>query len=102
MTNNTRKLVIELDEVTFAELEVLAHGLHLQGYYSEEEIFDKQKNDFAPGVKKLLIQAAHSVSTGVRRPGSWERGIVDSIYCWDGSYNRGMFADCIKDMYQKK
>jgi hypothetical protein len=98
----TRKLQIELDEHTFSLLEVLAYGLFLEENENGDELpecpaFDKNRNDFGPGVRKLLEQVAGSMATGVRRPGAWEREVVDSLTGWQGTFNRGMFADCIKD-----
>lgn len=102
----TRKLVVELPESTFAYLEMLAFGLELESreHLSEDKQdmsdwdgFDKAKNDFAPAVRELLVSVANSVATGVARPGSWERGVVDSLTMWQGTYNKGMLAECIKE-----
>ncbi|MDO6543481.1 hypothetical protein [Photobacterium sanguinicancri] len=99
----TRKMQLELNEHTFAALEVLAVGLHLQ----ENNVLDKnwdgydEKNDdFSPAVRALLVRMSNSVSTGVVRSGSWEREVVDSLTGWDGTFNRGMFAECIKDDFK--
>ncbi|EGR3179507.1 hypothetical protein LCX91_004942 [Vibrio parahaemolyticus] len=99
----TRKIQLELHEHTFAALEALAFGLHIQdGNEITEEWkgYNKSKDDFSPAVRELLVQIANSVSTGVVRPGSWERGVVDSLTGWDGTFNRGMLAECIKDDFK--
>lgn len=96
----TRTIQLELSEHTFAVLEVLAFGLYLQEGNDKVlswEGYDKKKDDFAPAVKGLLVQVSNSLSTGVVRPNSWERDVVDSLTGWDGTFNRGMFAECIKD-----
>ncbi|CCN92053.1 conserved protein of unknown function (plasmid) [Vibrio nigripulchritudo SFn27] len=97
----TRKLQIELSDETFAYLEMLAFGLELERTdkddLSDWKGFDKQRNDFGPGVRELLQEIAGSIATGVDRPGSWERGVVDSLTGWQGTYNKGMLAECIKD-----
>ncbi|EHE7897955.1 hypothetical protein J0V14_004800 [Vibrio parahaemolyticus] len=97
----TRKLQIELSDETFAYLEMLAFGLELERSgkddLSDWNGFDKQRNDFGLGVRELLKEIADSVATGVYRPGSWERGVVDSLTGWQGTYNKGMLAECIKE-----
>ncbi|HFQ5347197.1 TPA: hypothetical protein ACGUPP_004310 [Vibrio vulnificus] len=97
----TRKLQIELSDETFAYLEMLAFGLELERSgkddLSDWKGFDKHKNDFAPAVRELLQEMADSMAAGVRRPGSWERGVVDSLTGWQGTYNKGMLAECIKE-----
>ncbi len=97
----TRKLQIELSEHTFAYLEMLAYGLAVERKDLPENIkewkgFDKSKDDFAPAVRKLIVEMCNSVSTGVSRPASWEREVVGSLTGWDGTFNRGMLAECIK------
>lgn len=100
-----RKLMIELDENTFAFLEMLAFGIEIEQRenlpedkkdMSDWSGFDKKKNDFAPAVRALLENVAGSLATGIRRPGSWERQAVDMLTGWNGTYNRGMLAECIK------
>ncbi len=97
----SRKLQIELSDETFAYLEMLAFGLEVERSEKDDlgdwKGFDKQKNDFGPAVRELLQEIAGSVATGVRRSGSWERSVVDSLTGWQGTYNRGMLADCIKN-----
>lgn len=99
----TRKLQIELSEDTFAYLEMLAFGLAIErgedpaSKGNDWKGFDKQRDDFGPAVRELLQSVANSVSTGVARPGAWEREIVDSLTGWEGTFNRGMLAECIKD-----
>lgn len=102
----TRKLQIELSEQTFAYLEMLAFGLHIENSSESESVsnwkgFDKSRNDFAPAVRKLLESVAGSLADGVRRPGAWERQVVNQLTGWDGTYNPGMLADCIKDEVSK-
>lgn len=97
-----RKLQIELDETTFAYLEMLAFGLQLERKPESEDIaewsgFDKKRNDFAPGVRELIVDVANSLAAGVRRPGAWEREVVDSLTGWQGTFNPGMLSECIKD-----
>ena len=78
----TKKIQLELNEHTFAALEVLAVGLYLQeGKELTEEWkgYNKTKDDFSPAVRDLLVQISDSISTGVVRSGSWERGVVDSL-----------------------
>ncbi|MER0268412.1 hypothetical protein ABRZ87_08500 [Vibrio vulnificus] len=99
----TKKIHLELHEHTFAALEVLAFGLYLQdgNQISDEwKGYDKANDDFSPAVCDLLVQIANSVSTGVVRPSSWERDVVDSLTGWDGTFNRGMLAECIKDDFK--
>ncbi|HAS6106959.1 TPA: hypothetical protein I7130_21490 [Vibrio vulnificus] len=97
----TRKLQIELSDETFAYLEMLAFGLELERSgkddLSDWKGFDKHKNDFAPAVRELLQEMADSMAAGVRRPGSWERSYIVSLTGWQGTYNKGMLAECIKD-----
>ncbi|MCG9785410.1 hypothetical protein L1D52_24175 [Vibrio brasiliensis] len=98
----TRKLQIEISAETFAFLEMLAYGLHIENSpegegVSEWEGYDKRKDDFAPAVRNLIQDIAGQIATGVRRPGAWEREVVDSLTGWQGTFNRGMLADCIKD-----
>ncbi|MEF1204334.1 hypothetical protein [Photobacterium damselae] len=45
----------------------------------------------------MLADIAGSIATGVRRPGSWERSVVDSLTGWQGTYNAGMLSELIKD-----
>lgn len=100
----TRKLMIELDERTFALLEVLAFGMKIEEMPEGEEIsadnwdgYDKKKDDFAPAVRSLIEDVAGSLATGVRRPGAWERQTVEMLTGWGGMYNPGMAAECIKE-----
>ncbi|MGR5116982.1 hypothetical protein [Photobacterium damselae] len=95
-----RKLQIELSDETFAYLEMLAFGLELEENNEVKEDwegFNKQKNDFSPAVRSLLVDIADSIATGVSRPGSWERQVVDQLTGWNGTYNKAMLADCIKE-----
>lgn len=99
----TRKIQLELSEHTFAALEVLAVGLHLQSgneLTEQWEGYNRTNDDFAPAVRQLLVQIANLTSTGVLRSGSWERDVVDSLTGWDGTFNRGMFSECIKDEFK--
>ena len=97
----TRKLQIELSDNTFAYLEMLAFGLEVERtgkeIPSDWKGLDKQRNDFGPAVRTLLQEVANSIATGVDRPGSWERSVVDNLTGWEGTYNKGMLAECIKD-----
>ncbi len=92
-----KKITLELDEHTFAMLEMLAVGMHAEN----EELYpikaDKQHDDFRPMVRDLLVDVANSLSSGISRPGSWERGVVSSLTGWQGTYKPGMAADCIKE-----
>lgn len=104
MSENTRKLMIEIDERTFAYLELLVFGMKIEQMEEGEETpseewdgYDKKKDDFAPAVRKLLEDVAGSLATGVRRPGAWERNVVEMLTGWGGMYNRGMLAKCIED-----
>lgn len=45
----------------------------------------------------LIVDIAGSIATGVLRPGSWERGVVDSLTGSQGTYNEGMLSESIKD-----
>ncbi|WP_162270746.1 hypothetical protein, partial [Photobacterium aquimaris] len=94
------KIMLELDDKTFAFLEMLAVGLELEAndkIDADWKGFNKEKNDFSPAVRALLVNIANSVATGVRRSGSWEREIVDSLTGWQGTYNKMTLADCIKE-----
>ena len=100
----SRKLQIELSDETFAYLEMLAFGLELEANGTVDEDwkgFNKEKNDFSPAVRSLIVDIAGAIATGVRRPGSWERGVVDSLTGWQGTYNKGMLAESIKDEVTK-
>lgn len=103
----TRKLQIELDEKTFAYLELLAFGLHIEESPEGEDItkwsgHDKKRDDFAPAVRELIQNILGSVADGVRRSGSWEREVVYSLTGWQGTFNRGMLAECIKEEVCRK
>lgn len=104
MKKKTRKIVLELSEMEFAQLEALAFGLKCEEHilYSEDDIYDKSKNDFAPGVRQVLMQATHAICTGYDRPGSWERGLLSSIYGWEGTFAPQMFAPCLKEDFEQK
>lgn len=98
----SKKLVLNLSDDAFQHLEVLAFGLNRQHYPDQpknEQLIDghnKQNDDFGPLVSRLLEGVANSLADGVRRPGSWERGVLDSLTGWDGTINRGMFGDMVK------
>lgn len=93
----TKKIMLELDEQTFAKLELLAFGLHLEDEELTPLKHDKKKDDFAPMVKDLLVGIADSLADGVMRSGAWEHDVVRSLTGWQGTYNPGMAAECIKD-----
>ena len=95
----SKKITIELDEQTFAYLEMLAYGLEIENsgkVDNDWKGFNKAKNDFSPAIRDLLVDVAGSMADGVRRSGSWERGVVDQLTGWNGTYNKGMVSDCIK------
>ena len=95
----SKKLVIELSDETFAYLEMIATGLQIEEngkVESEWDGYSKDKNDFSPAVRQLLVSVADSMADGVRRSGSWERQVVDQLTGWQGTYNEGLLADCIK------
>ncbi|HHP0467318.1 TPA: hypothetical protein ACRZZI_004979 [Vibrio harveyi] len=99
-----RRLMIELDERTFALLELLAFGMEIEQLEAGAEIdveswkgYDAKNDDFAPAVRRLLNDVAGSLATGVRRPGAWERQVVEMLTGWNGMYNPGMAAECIKE-----
>ncbi|WP_240224554.1 hypothetical protein [Rheinheimera hassiensis] len=98
----TKKITLELHEQTFAWLEILVVGLARESLSDEEyqkrlvEMARKDKDDFGVGVRDLLAQVADSLADGVRRSGSWERQCLSSLTGYEGSYVRGIFADCIK------
>lgn len=92
--------MLELDDHTFALLEMLAVGLELQQNDSipaDWNGFSEKNNDFTPAVRELIKYISQSLAVGVRRPGSWERGVVDSLTGWDGTFNQGMLNPLIKD-----
>jgi len=93
----SKKIVLSLDQRTFQYLEVLAVGLNREICGDDELLngHDNKNDDFAPLVSRLLEGVAVSLADGVRRPGSWERGIVDSLTGWDGTVNKGMFGPSI-------
>ncbi|MBO9492202.1 hypothetical protein J7384_17710 [Endozoicomonas sp. G2_1] len=102
---NTKRVTFDLDAQTFAWLEVLVVGLARENYaeisqeaYQERvnEIARRDKNDFGKGVNELLKEIAISLADGTRRPGSWERGSLESLTGYQGAYVPEMFADCIK------
>lgn len=95
----SRKIVLELNDETFGLLEALAFGLHLEDPDLNETGYVKSRDDFGDGVRRLLVDAADSMAAGVRRPGSWERGTVESLTGWQGTYNWGMLADCVKPYF---
>jgi hypothetical protein len=97
----TKKLILNLDDETFQWLEVLAFGLNIEEYPDDrknEKLMkghNKKNDDFAPLVSRLMEDVACSFATGVRRSGSWERGTVDALTGWDGTYAKGMFGDLV-------
>lgn len=93
----TKKMVIELDQRTFAMLEVLAFGLHRQDPDLYKEKHDKKNDDFAPMVKDLLVDVANSLAAGVTRPGAWERSVIESLTNWDGTVEPTMSDPCIRE-----
>ena len=98
----SRKLTIEVSDETFATLEVVAFGLELENNGDVDRDWkghDKKRDDFGPAVRELLTSVAGSLATGADRPGSWERGVLESLTGWQGTYNPGMVADCVKDIY---
>lgn len=103
---NTKKITLELDENTFAWLEVLVVGLAREQFpesnqaeYQKRisEITRKDKDDFGKGITELLTDVTNSLADGTRRSGSWERGCLQSLTGYDGTYVPAMFDDCIKE-----
>lgn len=98
----TQHLMLKLDDETFQYLEVLAYGLNQERFNGDKHNetlmagFNKPQNHFGPLVSRLLEDMARSVATGVRRPGSWERGCLDSLTGWQGTVNRGMFGPLVE------
>ncbi|WP_318415129.1 hypothetical protein [Photobacterium leiognathi] len=99
----TRKIVIEVSDITFALLEVLATGIELESgtdINTDWEGYDKKRDDFTPAVRDLVSDICTSLATGVRRGGSWEHDVVKSLTGWDGTFNNAFVADCIKDYFK--
>ena len=98
---NKKKIILNLSEETFQYLEVLAFGLNLEqhdGNQDNKELLNghnKQNDDFAPLVSRMIEDIAVSLADGVRRPGAWERNVVNSLTGWNGTVNRGMFGELI-------
>lgn len=95
-----KKIMLELDDHTFAFLEMLAIGLELQENDTIDPSwngFSQKYDDFSPAVRLLITNIANSVATGVRRSGSWEREVVDQLTGWDGTYNKGLLSELIRD-----
>ena len=100
-----RRLVIELPEHTFQLLEVLCVGMKREDWErwpnskswadELEELADKKNDNFAPGVRALVVSLINSLSTGVERSGSWERGCLDSLTGWDGLLIPKMFGELV-------
>ena len=96
-----KKIILNLDEKTFQYLEVLAFGLNQELYNGDKDNkeltkgHNKQNDDFAPLVSRMIEKIADSLADGVRRPSSWERDTVDKLTGWDGTVNRGMFGNLI-------
>lgn len=100
----SKKLTLELDEKTFAWLEVLAVGLAKENLNNDEysaKISEMSRednnNDFGNGVKVILVDIARSLADGVKRSGSWERNCLSSLTNYEGTYVSGVFDDCIKE-----
>jgi hypothetical protein len=103
-----KKLTIELDDNTFAWLEVLAVGLakeneSVSDYQAAiEHMTRKQHDDFGAGISQLLTSVAGSLATGVKRSGSWERETLSSLTGYQGTYVRSMFDKCIEEEAVKR
>jgi hypothetical protein len=99
----SKKLILDIDDKTFAWLEVLVVGLAKENLTSEEyiakisEMSRKDKNDFGNGVKNILVDIACSLADGVKRSDSWERTCLSSLTNCQGTYVSGTFDDCIKE-----
>ena len=99
-----RKMIINIDQETFEWLEVLATGLNREKYEDNENLlreelekgFNKKNNDFAPMVSRLIENLAGSMAEGVMRPESWERGTVEALTGWNGTYIPSMIGKNIK------
>jgi hypothetical protein len=97
------KLEIELNEKTFAWLEILASGLAKETLSNEDfkqrmaEMSNDSMENLSVGVADILENVAESLATGVKRKGSWERNCVQSLTGYQGTYIPEMFHDCIKE-----
>jgi hypothetical protein len=101
--SETRKIILNLDDATFQYLEVLAVGLLEEEHDGDKHSnafkkdlaagHNKTKNDFGPLVSKMLEEITQSLADGVRRNGSWERGVVESLTGWESTVCPDMFGD---------
>lgn len=90
-----RRISFELDDHTFQLLEAVAVGLNRneckdKSYEDKQThlytIFSKGKNDFGPGVAKLMKDVSLLISAGVFRTGCWEHEVLISATGWEGNY----------------
>ncbi len=97
-----KKLTLELDDKTFAWLEVLAVGLAKENLSSDDfkarivDMHNDATNDFSSAINDLFVDVAESLATGVKRSGSWERSCLSSLTGYDGTYVSAMMDECIK------
>lgn len=92
-----KRVTLNLTDETFALLEVLAIGLAREN--NQDIISNKQNDNFSPMVSGLLSSVADSLSTGIIRPGSWERDILYSLTGWNNTYVPAMVDDCVKSYF---
>ncbi len=98
-----KKITIELEDTTFAWLEVLAVGLAKEqlndGEYQQRisEMASGGGDNFEQGVAELVADFANSLSDGVKRSGSWERQCLNQLTGYDGTYVSGSFDESIKE-----
>ncbi|CAA6823664.1 MAG: Unknown protein [uncultured Thiotrichaceae bacterium] len=94
-----REIVLTISEHTFQYLEVLAVGLSQEAQGVDNEAlkagYDKRIDDYGPLVAKLLEDVAGSLADGVRRPGAWERGVVDQLTGWNSTVYPDKFGDLV-------
>ena len=85
----TITLELTLHSETYNLLEALAYSLkwHEETLEADNDISDgwcSLKKNFSPLLGNFLADVCDSLSTGVRRPGSWEREAVLMLTGWNG------------------
>ena len=82
-------LGLTLHPETYKLLEALAYSLkwYEQTLEADNDIADgwcSLNKNFSPLLANFLTDVCDSLSTGVRRPGSWEREVILMLTGWNG------------------
>ena len=83
-------LELTLYPETYKLLEALAYSLkwHEETPEADNDIADgwcSQKKNYSPLLANFLTDICDSLSTGIRRPGSWEGEVILMLTGWNGS-----------------